>query len=96
VSVSKSDIQHLAKLARLRLTEEEILGLEKDLNAILAYFDQLREVDTSGIEPMDHAGQGGHLTEPDEPHTCLPRDIGLRDAPDRTPEFFRLPRVLGG
>lgn len=96
MSVSKSDIQHLAKLARLRLTDAEIMGLEKDLNAILAYFDQLQEVNTDGVEPMDHAGSGGHLTEPDFPHDCLPRELGLRNAPDRTPEFFRLPRVLGG
>jgi aspartyl-tRNA(Asn)/glutamyl-tRNA(Gln) amidotransferase subunit C len=94
VSVSKSDIEHLAKLARLKLSEPEILGLEKDLNAILAYFDQLREVDTTGVEPMDHAGYGGHLMEDDVPHACLPREVALRDAPDRTEEFFRLPRVL--
>lgn len=95
MSVSKSDIEHLAKLARLKLSEPEILGLEKDLNAILAYFDQLREVDTTAVEPMDHAGYGGHLMEDDVPHECLPREVALRDAPDRTDEFFRLPRVIG-
>lgn len=95
MSITRSEIEHLAKLARLRLPESEILGLEKDLNAILAYFDQLKAVDVTGIEPMVHCIQGDNLLEDDVPHESLPREIVLRDAPDRTEEFFRLPRVLG-
>lgn len=95
MSITHSQLEHLAKLARLRLSEEELSGLEKDLNAMQAYFDQLQEVDTSGVEPMDHASEGGHLLEDDTPHECLPRELALRDAPDRTEEYFRLPRVLG-
>lgn len=79
----------------MRLTEAEISGLEKDLNAILAYFDQLKAVDVTGIEPMIHCVEGDYLLEDDIPHEPLPREVVLRDAPDRTEEFFRLPRVLG-
>ncbi len=96
MSVSRGEIEKLAKLARLRLTEADINGLYKDLNAILAYFDQLRTVDVSGVEPMVHAVQGDNLLEGDAPHESLPREVVLRDAPDRTDGFFRLPRVLGG
>ncbi|MCB9357987.1 MAG: Asp-tRNA(Asn)/Glu-tRNA(Gln) amidotransferase subunit GatC [Calditrichaeota bacterium] len=96
MSVTRAQVEHLAKLARLRLSEEELSGLESDLNAILSYFDQLQEVNTAGIEPMDHGGSQGALLEDDTPHECLPHELVLRDAPDRTVEFFRLPRVLGG
>ncbi|MBK6910629.1 MAG: Asp-tRNA(Asn)/Glu-tRNA(Gln) amidotransferase subunit GatC [bacterium] len=95
MSITRSEVLHLAKLARLRLPDEEIAGLEKDLNAILAYFDQLQQVDVTGVEPMVHAVEGSNLLEDDVPHDCLSRDVALRDAPDRTAEFFRLPRVLG-
>ncbi len=80
----------------MRLNEEEFAVLEKDLNAILAYFDQLKAVDVTGIKPMVHCVEGDNLLEDDVPHESLPREIVLRDAPDRTEEFFRLPRVLGG
>lgn len=96
MSVTRTDIENLAKLARMRLNEAEIAGLEKDLNAILAYFDQLKTVDVTGIEPMIHCVEGDNLLEDDVVHESLPREVVLRDAPDRTEEFFRLPRVLGG
>jgi len=80
----------------MRLNEAEIVGLEKDLNAILAYFDQLKTVDVTGVEPMIHCVEGDNLIEDDVVHESLPREVVLRDAPDRTEEFFRLPRVLGG
>lgn len=96
MSVTRTDIENLAKLARMRLNEEEFAVLEKDLNAILAYFDQLKAVDVTGIKPMVHCVEGDNLLEDDVPHESLPREIVLRDAPDRTEEFFRLPRVLGG
>lgn len=96
MSVTRDEIENLAKLARLRLTEADINGLYKDLNAILAYFDQLRTVDVTGVEPMIHAVKGDNLLEDDVPHESLPRDVVLRDAPDRTDGYFRLPRVLGG
>ncbi len=96
MSVTRTDIENLAKLARMRLNEEELAGLEKDLNAILAYFDQLKAVDVTGIKPMVHCVEGDNLLEDDVPHESLPRETVLRDAPDRTEEFFRLPRVLGG
>ena len=96
MSVTRTDIENLAKLARMRLNEAEIVGLEKDLNAILAYFDQLKTVDVTGVEPMIHCVEGDNLIEDDVVHESLPREVVLRDAPDRTEEFFRLPRVLGG
>lgn len=96
MSVTRTDIENLAKLARMRLSESELAGMAKDLNAILSYFDQLKAVDVTGIEPMIHCVEGDNLIEDDVPHQSLPREVVLRDAPDRTAEFFRLPRVLGG
>ncbi|NUO18700.1 Asp-tRNA(Asn)/Glu-tRNA(Gln) amidotransferase subunit GatC [bacterium] len=96
MSVSRNDIINLAKLARMRLTEDEIEALQKDMNSILVFFDQLKKVDVSDVEPMVHPVKGDFLLEDDVPHESLPREVVLRDAPDRTEEYFRLPRVLGG
>jgi aspartyl-tRNA(Asn)/glutamyl-tRNA(Gln) amidotransferase subunit C len=94
MSVTREDVLRVAALARLRLKPEEIDGFAKDLNACFDYFDQLNEVNTDGVEPLHHLHDISNVTEPDEPHECLSREDALRDAPDRTDSFFRLPRVL--
>ncbi|MBL0059950.1 MAG: hypothetical protein IPP40_00215 [bacterium] len=76
-------------MARMRLNEEEIAGLEKDLNAILAYFDQLKTVDVTGIEPMIHCVEGTiclkmmcHMSRSHVRLCCGTRLIGLRNFSD--------------
>ncbi|MDO8424660.1 MAG: Asp-tRNA(Asn)/Glu-tRNA(Gln) amidotransferase subunit GatC [bacterium] len=67
--ISKEEVKHIAKLARLGLTEDEIGKFQKDLSSILDYIEKLKEVDVSGVEPMSHsvletAGeQGGRKDE---------------------------------
>ncbi len=94
MNVSREEVIKVANLARLRLREEEIDKFQNDLNNCFNYFDQLREVDTEGVEPLHHLLDLRNVVEADEPGECLPRDIALRDAPDRTEEFFRMPRVV--
>jgi aspartyl-tRNA(Asn)/glutamyl-tRNA(Gln) amidotransferase subunit C len=94
MNVTREDVIKVAGLARLRLREEEIDTFQRDLNACFNYFDQLREVDTEGVEPLHHLLDLQNVLEADVPHECLPREVALRDAPDRTEEFFRMPRVI--
>lgn len=94
MSLTRSEVEHVAKLARLRLSDTELSSLEKDLNAIFGYFDQLRAVDVTNVEPLAHVLDAVNVMEDDVPHECLPREIALRDAPDRTEEYFRFPRIL--
>jgi aspartyl-tRNA(Asn)/glutamyl-tRNA(Gln) amidotransferase subunit C len=94
MGVTREDVKKVAALARLRLREDEIERFQKDLNACFNYVDQLREVNTDGVEPLHHLLDLRNVTEADVPHECLPRETALRDAPDRTDEFFRMPRVV--
>lgn len=94
MNVSRQEVLKVAELARLKLREEEIDKFQRDLNNCFNYFDQLRKIDTEGVEPLHHLLNLRNVTEADEPGECLPREVALRDAPDRTDEFFRMPRVI--
>jgi aspartyl-tRNA(Asn)/glutamyl-tRNA(Gln) amidotransferase subunit C len=94
MNVTREDVIKVAALARLRLREEEIDSFQRDLDSCFAYFDQLREVNTDGVEPLHHLLDLHNVLEADVPHECLTREVALRDAPDRTDEFFRMPRVV--
>jgi aspartyl-tRNA(Asn)/glutamyl-tRNA(Gln) amidotransferase subunit C len=86
-------VDHVAKLARLSLTEEERLTFARQLDGILAYAESIQALDTSGIEPMSHALATGAFRE-DEPEPPLERDRVLESAPDAADGLFRVPRIL--
>jgi len=65
--ITREEVQHIAKLARLGLTESEIEKFQKDLSAILDYFEKLKEVDISGVEPTSHSVLVENLARKDEP-----------------------------
>jgi aspartyl-tRNA(Asn)/glutamyl-tRNA(Gln) amidotransferase subunit C len=92
--VSREDVIRTAQLARLRLSETELEAMTRELNVIFQYIDQLHELDTEHIEPLHHVLEMYNVLDEDVPHSCLPRDLALREAPDRTEEYFRVPRVI--
>jgi aspartyl-tRNA(Asn)/glutamyl-tRNA(Gln) amidotransferase subunit C len=98
-TLTPADVRRIATLARLELTADEIEMFAEQLTAILAYADQVQQVDTSdvalaahtpGIEPL-------HATRDDDRAPCLPREVVLDQAPDadRGAGVFKVPRVLG-
>ena len=92
--ISKKQVQHIAGLARLNLTEEETELFSRELTAVLEYVDQLKVVDTEGVEPdYKTAGGAGDLRE-DAVAASLPRNRALENAPARDDEYFHVPRVL--
>ena len=93
--LTEDDVRHVAKLARLRLTDEEITEQTTKLGAILSYIDKLSEVDIDGVEPMVHAMELVNVLRPDEVGNSLTADDALRNAPDRDDNFFKVPKVLG-
>lgn len=93
--VSREDIIRTASLARLRLPDGEIDSLHSSLDKIFQYIDELHQVPTAGVAPLHHPLDFPLAAESDEPHACLNREEALRGAPDRTSDFFRIPRVLG-
>lgn len=92
--ISREDVQHVARLARLELSEAELERMRVEMSNILAYMDKLRSLDTRGVEPTSHAVPLRNVMREDEPRPSLPRDEMLANAPDRAGDFFRVPRII--
>lgn len=92
--ISREDVVHVARLARLALTDAEAERMREQLNAILAHIDALRAVDTTGVEPTSHAVPVVNVMREDEPRPSLAQEAMLANAPDRAGEFFRVPRII--
>ena len=94
MTIQKADVEHVARLSRLALSDAEIETMRAQLNGILGYIEKLNELDTANVEPTSHAVPMVNVMRDDEPGPCLPRDEALRNAPDRAGEFFRVPRII--
>lgn len=91
--VTVTVVEHVARLARLSLTNEEKERFARELQQILAYAETIQALDTEGVEPMSHAGLAGVLRE-DEVQPSLERERVLAQAPDASDGLFRVPRVV--
>jgi len=94
MAIDKDTVSHVAVLARLALTDEELGRLTVQLSDILNYIDKLNQLDTSAVEPMSHALALKNVSRPDEPRSSLPREEALKNAPDEGEGFFRVPRII--
>ena len=92
--IDRKDVEHVARLARHALTDAELETMREQLNGILAYIDKLNELDTANVEPTSHAVPMVNVMRDDVEAPCLPRDEALANAPDRSGEFFRVPRII--
>ncbi|GIV62652.1 MAG: aspartyl/glutamyl-tRNA(Asn/Gln) amidotransferase subunit C [Rhodothermaceae bacterium] len=94
MSVSVEQVRYMARLARLRFTDEEERRLAADMSKILAYMDQLKQLDTEGVPPMSHVLDLYNVEREDRAMTRITREEALANAPDATDAFFRVPRVI--
>ena len=92
----KIDIQQIAELARLNLKPEERAKLSKDLEAILAYVDQLKELNTEKVEPTSHVLPLENVFREDRAKLSGVRDQVLERAPKREGKFFKVPKIIEG
>ena len=90
-AISRHEVEHVARLARLALTEEELERLGGQLNAILEAVGKVAELDLDSIEPTAHPLDLVNVTAEDEPRPSLPVHEALANAPDREGDFFRVP-----
>ena len=95
MSISSTDIQRVAHLARLQLSETELESYSVQMKAIVEFVDQLQGVDTSGVEPMVHAIELTNVLADDQVRTGLSREQALANSPDHDEECFRVPAVMG-
>jgi len=93
--VSRADVEHVAMLARLALTDVEIEQLIGELGAILDYAAEVSALDTADIPPTAHPLPLVNVLRPDEPRRSLDRDEVLAQAPAAEDGQFRVPRILG-
>lgn len=92
--ISREDVEHVARLARLALTPDELERMRAQLNAILGHIDALKAVNTDGVEPTSHAVPVVNVFREDEPQPSYPAEEMLRNAPDRAGQLFRVPRII--
>ncbi len=92
--IDETLVRHIARLARLSLTDEEVSRFGAQLGSIIEYVEQLGSIDTSGIEPTAHPLPIRNVLRADEPGDSLPVDLVLANAPDKAPPYFKVPKVL--
>ena len=94
MKISKEEIEHIAVLARLSLSEEEKELFGSQLSSILDYMEKLNELDTMGIEPTSHVLSLSNVMRDDIPRPSIPKEDALMNAPDHTEKFFRVPKII--
>ena len=94
MALERKDVEHVAKLARLELTEEELALYTRQLGDILKYVEQLNGADTAGVEPLARAASAGNVFREDQVRPSLERAAALGQAPDADGWFFRVPRII--
>jgi aspartyl-tRNA(Asn)/glutamyl-tRNA(Gln) amidotransferase subunit C len=95
MSVTIAEVEHVAALARLSFTEDEKQKLTHQLNEILEYMGQLNALDTSQVEPLSHVIELSNVFREDVLKPCLAQEEALLNAPARTEQFFKVPKVIG-
>jgi aspartyl-tRNA(Asn)/glutamyl-tRNA(Gln) amidotransferase subunit C len=91
MAISRDEVLHVARLARLALTDEEVERLGAQLNAILEAVGKVGELDLEGVEPTAHPLDLVNISAEDEPRPSLPVEEALTNAPDREGGFFKVP-----
>ncbi len=86
-------VEHVAKLARLALSEDEKKLYAEQLSKIIDYFDELKAVNTDGVEPMAHALNIVNVLREDVVKTPPGRDLLLKNAPDQENGYFKVPKI---
>lgn len=91
---TQMDVRYVAHLARLQLTEAEAAMFQRQLEQVIGYVNELREVDTAGVEPTAHAVRVENVLRADAPKACLDRADVLRNAPQQRHEQFVVPKII--
>ena len=93
--IDANTVRHVGLLSRIELSDAELAMFTKQLGDILSYIDQLKEVDTTGIVPMEHTPhEGENVVRNDVTHESLPAEKALEQAPEKEDGHFRVPRVV--
>lgn len=89
--IDREQVLHVARLARLRLTDEEVERMSGELSGILEHVEKIAALDLDGVEPTTHVVELTNVLRPDEPRPSWPREDVLEGAPDAAQGAFRVP-----
>ena len=89
--IDREQVLHVARLARLELSEDEVDRIAGELSKILDHLERIGELDLEGVPPTSHVIEVDSALRPDEPRPSLPREVALAAAPDVADEGFRVP-----
>ena len=91
IVISRKEVLHVAQLARLALSEEEIEPMARELSAVLDHIATIGELDLDDVAPTSHVVDITGALRPDEPRPCLPREVALAQAPAVSEDGFLVP-----
>ena len=89
--IDREQVLHVARLARLELTEEEVGRMSAELSKVLDHIEKISELDLDGVPPTTHVVEVANALRPDEPRPCLPREVALANAPAVADGGFLVP-----
>jgi aspartyl-tRNA(Asn)/glutamyl-tRNA(Gln) amidotransferase subunit C len=93
--IGPEQVAHVARLARLQLSEEELIQFTGQLASVLEYAAEIAELDVGDLEPMAHPLPLHNVLREDNPEPTLDRDVVLAEAPAAEDHRFKVPRILG-
>ncbi|NLG68101.1 MAG: Asp-tRNA(Asn)/Glu-tRNA(Gln) amidotransferase subunit GatC [Firmicutes bacterium] len=93
-AITPDEVRHVARLARLELSEEEVARFTRQLGEILQAAKRLQELDTEGVDPTFYPLPLRNVFRPDEVRPSLPRERVLQNAPEVESDMFRVPRII--
>ena len=94
MKLSKEEVEHVALLARLELTDEEKERLTEHLNKIMVHFEKLQELDTTEVEPTSHSIPVQNVFREDVAGECLTSEEAISNAPEGRDDYFIVPQVV--
>jgi aspartyl-tRNA(Asn)/glutamyl-tRNA(Gln) amidotransferase subunit C len=89
--IDREQVLHVARLARLELTDEEVGRMSAELSKVLDHIEKISELDLDGVPPTTHVVEVANALRPDEPRPCLPREVALANAPAVADGGFLVP-----
>ncbi|MDI6728463.1 MAG: Asp-tRNA(Asn)/Glu-tRNA(Gln) amidotransferase subunit GatC [Thermodesulfovibrionales bacterium] len=92
--ITSEDVKHIASLSRLSMSDNEIDIFSGQLSSIIEYVEQLNSLDTGNIEPTSHIIPLNNVMRDDIPAASLPVEDALKNAPDSTEKFYRVPKII--
>lgn len=94
MNITRKDVEKLAHLGRLELTEQELAQMEGDMNKMLHFVEKINELDLDGVEPLAYMSDEVNILRQDEIRQDISHEEALKNAPDKDTDYFRVPKVI--